>query len=53
MDLIPISSFNVFELLQDHYSRMETFNVMTRKARAQAGLAPPPSVHGACEGSKP
>ena len=52
MDLIPIS-FNVFELLQDHYSRMETFNVMTRKARAQAGLAPPPSVHGAVKGVNP
>ena len=52
MDLIPIS-FNVYELLQDHYSRIETFNVMTRKARAQAGLAPPPSVHGAVKGVNP
>ena len=52
MDLIPIS-FNVYELLQDHYSKIEAFNVMTRKARAQAGLAPPPSVHGAVKGVNP
>ena len=52
MDLIPIS-FNVYELLQDHYSSIEAFNVMTRKARAQAGLAPPPSVHGAVKGVNP
>ena len=52
MDLIPIS-FNVYELLQDHYSRIEAFNVMTRKTRAQAGLAPPPSVHGAVKGVNP
>ena len=52
MDLIPIS-FNVYELLQDHYSRIEAFSVMTRKARAQAGLAPPPSVHGAVKGVNP
>ena len=49
-DLIPIS-FNVFELLQDHYSRMEAFNVMTRKARAQAGLAPTPFSTWCCKGS--
>ena len=52
MDLIPIA-FNVFELLQDHYAKIEAFNVMTRKARAQAGLAPPPAVHGAVKGVNP
>ena len=52
MDLIPIA-FNVFELLQDHYAKIEAFNVMTTKARAQAGLAPPPAVHGAVKGVNP
>ena len=52
MDLIPIA-FNAFELLQDHYAKIEAFNVMTRKARAQAGLAPPPAVHGAVKGVNP
>ena len=52
MDLILIA-FNVFDLLQDHYAKIEAFNVMTRKARAEAGLAPPPSVHGAVKGVNP
>ena len=52
MDLIPIA-FNVFELLQDHYAKIEAFNVMTRRARAQAGMAPPPAVHGAVKGVNP
>ena len=35
MDLIPIA-FNVYDLLQDHYARIEAYNVMTRAARAAA-----------------
>ena len=49
MDLIPIA-FNVYDLLQDHYARIEAYNVMTRAARAAAGVAPPPAVHGAVKG---
>ena len=40
MDLIPIA-FNVYDLLQDHYARIEAYNVMTRAARAATGGAPP------------
>ena len=52
MDLIPIA-FNVYDLLQDHYARIEAYNVMTRAARAAAGVAPPPAVHGAVKGVNP
>ena len=52
MDLIPIA-FNAYELLQDHYSKIEAFHVMTRRARAAAGEAPPPAVHGAVKGVNP
>ena len=52
MDLIPIA-FNVYDLLQDHYARIEAYNVMTRAARAAGGVAPPPAVHGAVKGVNP
>ena len=52
MDLVPVA-FNTFSTLEEKYSHMAEFKIMTSVQRAAAGIAAPPPVHGANKGVNP